>query len=128
MNCFYLVCILIREDDALGREEDNLDVEPERPVLDIPDVSADALFHLPQLLGLAAESRNLSPTRDTRLGEMANHVFVYQAAVYLSVMQHVRTRTHDAHVALQHVDKLRELIDVRLSHEVAEGNFLGRPW
>ena len=52
---------------------------------------------------------------------MANHVFVYQAAVYLSVMQHVRTRTHDAHVALQHVDKLRELIDVRLSHEVAEG-------
>lgn len=43
----YLIRILIWEDDALGCQEDNLDVEPERPVLDIPDVSADTLLHLP---------------------------------------------------------------------------------
>lgn len=44
---FFLISILIWEDDALGCQEDNLDVEPERPVLDIPDVSADTLLHLP---------------------------------------------------------------------------------
>ena len=44
---FFLISILIWEDDALGCQEDNLDVEPERPVLDIPDISADTLLHLP---------------------------------------------------------------------------------
>ena len=44
---YFLISILIWEDDALGCQEDNLDVEPERPVLDIPDVSADTLLHLP---------------------------------------------------------------------------------
>ena len=43
----FLISILIWEDDALGCQEDNLDVEPEGPVLDIPDVSADTLLHLP---------------------------------------------------------------------------------
>ena len=36
------------------------------------------------------------------------------------MIQHVRSRTHDTHIALQYIDKLRELINIRLSHEVAE--------
>ena len=50
---------------------------------------------------------------------MAHHILVYQLRVLLRVLQHVRTRAHDAHVAQQHVDELRQLVDVRLAHDVA---------
>ena len=51
---------------------------------------------------------------------MANHILINQTTINLSVIQHVRSRTHDTHVALQYINKLRELINIRLSHEVAE--------
>ena len=37
------------------------------------------------------------------------------------MMKHVWTRTYDTHITLQYIDKLRELINVCLSHEVAKG-------
>ena len=36
------------DDDALGCQVHDADVKPETPVLDVPDVSLDALFHLPE--------------------------------------------------------------------------------
>ena len=36
-------------------------------------------------------------------------------------MKHVRTRTDNAHVALEHIEELWQLVDVGLAHEVAEG-------
>ena len=42
-----LISVLVMMHNAEGRLGDNAQVEPETPVLDIPDVSADALFHLP---------------------------------------------------------------------------------
>ena len=103
------------------RHPHNAYVEPDRPVLDVPDVSLDALFHLPEFLGLSTITRNLCPSRDARFGEMTYHVLVDDGTIYLSVMQHVRSWTYDAHVSPQHVDELRKLIDVGLSHEVAKG-------
>ena len=35
------------------------------------------------------------------------------------MLQHVRARAHDAHVAFQHIDELRQLVDVRLAHDVS---------
>lgn len=41
------------------------------------------------------------------------------------MFHHVRARTHYAHVAYQHVDELRQLVDVRLAHDVPP---LGLSW
>lgn len=118
-----LIGILVRADNALGCHEDNLDIKPERPVLYIPDITADTFLHLPELLGLTTEPGNLSPTCDTRLGEVANHILIYQASIHLCMMQHVRARTHNTHVSLKNIEELRKLIYVRLSHKVAESKF-----
>lgn len=116
----FLISVFIRADNTLSCQEDNTDVKPERPVLDIPDISLDALLHLPELLRLTTETRYLCPTGNARLREVANHILINQTAIYLSMIQHVRSRTHDTHIALQYINKLRELINIRLSHEVAE--------
>jgi len=116
-----LICVLVWDDNALGGKVYDTDVQPETPVLDVPDVSLDALFHLPKFLGLSTIASHLCPSRDAWFGEMAHHVLVDDGAIYLSVMQHVGSWTYDAHVSLQHVDELWELIDVGLSHEVAKG-------
>ena len=37
--------------------------------------------------------------------------------------QHVRARPYEAHVAFEHVDELRQLVDVGFTHQVAEFEF-----
>ena len=56
---------------------------------------------------------------------MAHHVLVDDFTIDLRVVQHVRTWTDDAHVTSEHIEELRELVDVGLAHEVAEGEL---PW
>ena len=115
-----LICFLVGSDNGKSCLEDNLEVEPESPVLEIPDVAPDALFHLPEFLGLTTEACDLRPTRDARTAEMAHHVLVDELAIHLRVEHHVRTGADNAHVALQHIEELRELIDIRLAHELAK--------
>ena len=76
-----LICVLVVDDDALGCQVHDADVQPETPVLDVPDVSLDALFHLPEFLGLSTITRNLCPSRDARFGEMTYHVLVDDGTV-----------------------------------------------
>ena len=56
---------------------------------------------------------------------MPHHVLVDDLPVLLGVGEHVRPGAHDAHVAHQHVEELRELVDVGATDEVAEGEFPG---
>lgn len=113
--------LLVGHDDALGCEEDDAYVEPERPVLQVPDVASHAFLHLPKFLGLATIACHLCPSCDAWFGEVAHHVLVDDGAVYLGVVQHVWSWTHDTHVASQHIEELRKLVDVGLPHEVAKG-------
>ncbi len=88
------------------------------------DITADTFLHLPELLGLTTEPGNLSPTCDTQLGEVANHILIYQASIHLCVMQHVRAWTCTILMSpLRTLKNLRKLIYVRLSHKVAESKF-----
>ena len=50
---------------------------------------------------------------------MAHHVLVDDLAIFLGMLQHVRTGTHNRHVVPKHVDELRELIDTGLAQEIA---------
>ena len=89
-------------------------------MLDIPDVTLHATFHLPQLTGLATESCHLSPAGDAWLNEVAHHIFAYQFIVLLCMGQHVGTWPYNTHIANQHVPELRQLVNVGLTHEVTE--------
>ena len=111
------------DEERQGGLEDNLDIEPERPVLDIPNVFLYAFLHLPQFLGLTTATIHLGIAGDAGTTEMAHHVLVDDVAVLFGVGKHMRTGTDDAHVAFQHVEELRELVDVGLADEVAEGKF-----
>ena len=110
-------------EDCLDGQPDDTDVQPDTPVLHIPDVALHAPLHLPELLRLPTEARHLCPARHARLHEVSHHILVYQLRVHLRMRQHVRSRTDNRHIPPQHVPELRQLVDVRLSHEVAEGIF-----
>ena len=113
-----LESVLVWEDDALGCQQHDADVKPERPVLDIPDVSSYTLFHLPKFLGLASVTCHLCPARNTWLGEVANHVLVDDRAVNLGMVEHMRSWSYQTHVTLQDIEELWELINVGLTHKV----------
>lgn len=84
-------------------------------------MSRRTLLHLPKFLGLATIACHLCPSCDAWFGEVAHHVLVDDGAVYLGVVQHVWSWTHDTHVASQHIEELRKLVDVGLPHEVSKG-------
>lgn len=116
-----LICVLVWYDNALCRQVYDADIKPERPVFDVPDVSLDTFFHLPKLFGLATVACHLGPSRYAWLGEMSYHVFVNDVAINLSMVQHVRAWTYDAHVTFQHIVELWKFINVGFSHEIAKG-------
>lgn len=104
---------------------DDAQVEPERPVLHIPDVLTDAVFHLIEFLGLATATVHLCPTGNARLQQMAHHVFVYQCRIFLGMLEHMRTRTDYRHVSQEYIDELRQLIDAALAEEIAKPRLAG---
>ena len=79
-------------------------------MLDVPDVAADAAFHLLDCAGLAAVAGDLAPAGDAGLDVVADHVLVYEVGVFFGVPYHVGTGSYDAHLPEQHVDELRELV------------------
>ena len=56
---------------------------------------------------------------------MAHHILINQCRVLLCMRQHVRTWTHKTHITLQHIQELRQLINIRLTHKVSEWIFSG---
>ena len=115
-----LICVLILPQGIPYRHEDDADVEQQRPVFQVPDVAAYAAFHLAQGVGLAAVSRHLGPSRDAGFDQVANHIFIDEFRVLLGVLEHVRPRPHDGHVAPEHVDELGQLVDARPAQEIPE--------
>ena len=94
-------------------------------MLDVPDVALDAALHLVEGLGLAAEAGDLAPAGDAGLDVVADHVLVDELGVFLGVLEHVGARADDAHVAEQHVDELRELVEAGVAHDLAPAGDAG---
>ncbi len=55
---------------------DNLDIQQQAPVFDIPDIVFHTTFHVGQRLGFAAIAVHLCPARDARFGVMAHQEIV----------------------------------------------------
>src|SRR5687768_15308226 len=65
-----LIVLLPREDAAEERHPHNLQIERDRPVLDVIQVELDALFER----GVAPPAVHLRPSRDARLHLVPQHV------------------------------------------------------
>ena len=102
------------------RTIDDAYVKPETPVLDVPDIRMNTIFQLAQFLDLTPETLDLSPTCNARLYPVAHHIAVHQLTIRFRMRQHVRTRTHDGHVALEYIDELRKFVYVCPAHEIAK--------
>src|SRR6185312_1410706 len=109
----------VAQDHPYGLQED-LDVEPGRPVAQVFEVVAYALRHLLQGLGLAPEAVDLRQSRDPGPHFVADHVAIDQLAVQLVVDDGMRPRPHQAHLALKHIEELRQLIERGLAQERAD--------
>src|SRR5262245_65839586 len=83
------------EDDAHDRQRDDLEVEPERPTLDVLEIVLDALLER----RVAAEPVDLCPARHPGLHLVPEHVAGYGPAELLDEERSLRSRADHAHPA-----------------------------
>src|ERR1700704_642363 len=88
-------------------EQDDLQVERQRPVLDVVGVVQGAVADRRR----AAKVVDLGPTSQTRPDLLPLEVSRHVGAVLLVEERRLRAGTDQAHVALDYVDQLRQLIE-----------------
>src|SRR5277367_5006189 len=68
-------------------------------------------MHLVERRGFAAQSIDLRPAGDAGTYLVPNHVAVDELSVFLVVSNRMRPRSHETHLALEHIEYLRQLIE-----------------
>src|SRR3954454_7298700 len=86
-----------------GRPREDLQVEPDRAMLDVPDVELD-----PLLPGDAGAAVDLRPAGDPRAQVEAPSL---ARRIELDLCREGRAWADDPHLAAQHVDQVRELVE-----------------
>src|SRR5262249_20541369 len=104
---FALIRVLLPE-AAEQREDQDLHVQQQRPVLDVVQVVLDPLLDR----RVAAPAVDLRPARDAALHAVAQHVLRDALLELLHERRPLRPRTDQAHVPEHHVDELRELVEI----------------
>ena len=99
-------------DDLDHREDDDLEVGDRSALGDVLQVAAD---HAVEAGGVAL--RDLPPAGDSRLHGKALQVVL---GVLRNLVRQRRARANDGHLAKEHVDELRELVDGVLADELAD--------
>src|SRR6266702_2926628 len=93
------------------RSQQDQHVEPNTPVVDVPEIEVDTLLHELDLLGPASTALNLRPTGYSGFDVMPERVFRQQIAVVAVMGERMRARADQRHVAKQNIEELRQLID-----------------
>src|SRR4029450_11753281 len=102
----WLLDVLRRARDSEESQQQTLEIEPERPVLDVVVVPLD-----PVREGcLAAQAVHLGPAGDPRLDTVPVRVAVDVLLEEPNELGALWTRPDQAHLALQHVDQLRQFV------------------
>src|SRR5690349_1236857 len=100
------VGILVTTKHKGDRAANDDEIEQERPVLDVVEVVLDTALHRFRSLRRTAPTVHLRPTRNARLYKMSYHVLRDHIAIVLGVLEHVRSRTDDGHIATENIPKL----------------------
>src|ERR1700730_15182686 len=79
------------------RERDDLDVEPEGPVLHVVQIELHSPHHLFDAVGLASIAVDLRPAGYARLDPVAMHVAPDDILVDVVVLERMRTWSDDGH-------------------------------
>src|SRR5690349_12064140 len=95
-----------------GLQQD-LQIEAETPALDVVEVVFDPLLDR----RVAPPAVDLRPAGDPRLDLVAEHVAGHTAPELLDEARTLGTRTDEAHLASEHVDELRQLVETGPSQE-----------
>src|SRR4051794_6522214 len=98
----------------------DLQVEGERPVVDVIEVVLDAAAHGVLGVGRSAQAVDLRPPGDARLDVVAAGIEPDAPLEGLIVRHRVRPRTDERHVAEEHVQELRQLVDVPAPQKAAD--------
>src|SRR5690349_8227197 len=102
--------------DGQERHQHDLHVEPDRPVLDVVVVPLDAVGER----RLATQAVDLRPARDPGLDAETVAVAVDALFEHAREVGPLGAGADKAHVALEHVQQLRQLVERGLAHEAAE--------
>src|SRR6516162_8371758 len=74
---------------------------------------------------LAAQSIDLGPAGDARLNAMTMQVLLHRFAIEVITRLHrdrVRARTNQRHIAAQHINKLRKLVEAEQTQDTSQGS------
>ena len=97
---------------VLDRGDDDRDVERERPVLDVEDVEALVRVERRVVAGL-----DLPQAGDARRHRLAGEQILVELG---DLRRQRRPRADEAHLAAQHVEQVRQLVDARGLEEAAD--------
>src|SRR4029079_2687763 len=94
------------------RQKQDLEIKEERTVVDIPDVEFELSLPVDRVPAV-----DLRPARDARFDFVPTSL---EGVVVSIEFQHLRTRSHQTHLAHQHIEELRQLIEAAQPQQAAE--------
>ena len=103
-----------------GAPED-LYVQADAPVVDVPQVQLDAFFHV----GVAAVAVDLGPAGDAGADLLADQVAGDLLLQVLHMVGNLRPGAYQAHLAHQDIEELGQLVHAGFADEAAENGFPG---
>ena len=103
---------------AQDGEPHDLEIERQRPVLDVVQVELDALFER----RVAAPAVHLRPAGDAGLDLVPQHVLRDAVLELFDEERPLGPRADDGHVAAQHVPELRQLVEVEPAQPAADAS------
>ncbi len=108
---------------AERRDREDVEVQHQRPVLDVVQVAIDAFADLGGIIDFTAPAIDLRPAGDARLDLVAGEISVDDLVPELVARMGVhgmRARAHEREFAAQHVEELRQFVDGSLADEPSD--------
>src|SRR5947209_13947444 len=102
------------------RQESDAEIEKQRPIVNIEEVVFDPHADLGIVRNATAKAVDLGPAGDARLHIVAPRVKRDRLLEELIVRKRMRTRADQAHLTAEHVQELRQFIDIVPAHPSAD--------
>src|SRR5438132_642175 len=96
-------------------------LEREIPVFEIFDVAGYPVLNIGVVSGFAAKAPDLGQASNTRFDERPHMIVRQESRKLVVVLDQVRSRADNAHIAAEHVPKLRNLVEAETAKPFARG-------